>query len=272
MAISREWTGCPRLVSVELLNAILLDLKPQVDATKEPDCLLNVRVVFAINANVTQESVGGNGVPVPVVQHIELVEAGVHAACQVHVQLDHGLFRNDVPFANQAPIGRDRVRQSSNSAVPQGIVTVHWEQLCQVGCVELLVDGLQGVMRIRGWCKRGRQIVLQAQRAVVLLGWMLSESICAHLNVLSRTIRSQGYARGTTSSNEVGSATCAFVACLPQSGRGWTLIPVSRRATSATERKLWSTFFWKSVNEQIKIPPIPVGNGRPDQSGARAPR
>ena len=30
-------------------------------------------------------------------------------------------------------------------------------------------------------------------------------------------------------------------------------------ADSVTKWKLWSTFFWKSAKEQIKIPPIPVG-------------
>jgi hypothetical protein len=38
----RAWR--PRLVSVELLNALLLHLKTQVDATEELNCLLRARV------------------------------------------------------------------------------------------------------------------------------------------------------------------------------------------------------------------------------------
>src|SRR6266545_3034202 len=106
MAISREGARRPRLESVELLNAVFLNLKPQVDATKKLDRVLNVRVVFAINANVTQDRVAGSGVRAPVVQHIELVKTGVHTARQMHVQLDHVLFRHDVPFADYAPTGR----------------------------------------------------------------------------------------------------------------------------------------------------------------------
>ena len=100
MAVIGQRPRRPRLVSLEILNAVLLNLEAYVHTAEQADRLLDVDVVLGIDAYVRDHLIAGRGVRLrrgtgedivvaPVVQNGEHVQAGVRAARQLEVELDH---------------------------------------------------------------------------------------------------------------------------------------------------------------------------------------
>ena len=87
VSIIRQGTRRPRFVIVEILNAVLLDLETHIHAAEDLNGLLHVRVIFRIDLHIGEDLVGGDGVRSPVIQHVQLVQAGVRPARQVVIQL-----------------------------------------------------------------------------------------------------------------------------------------------------------------------------------------
>jgi hypothetical protein len=87
-------------VSLEIPNAVLLNLETYVHAAEQTDRLLDVDVVLGIDADVRDHLIAGRGVRLrrgtgedivvaPVVQNGEHIQAGVRAARQLGLELDH---------------------------------------------------------------------------------------------------------------------------------------------------------------------------------------
>ena len=66
VTLFRQSPGCPRLAGVEVVEAFLLHLEPQVDAPEDLDRLLDVRVVLHVDRRVREDLVVGGAVLAPV--------------------------------------------------------------------------------------------------------------------------------------------------------------------------------------------------------------
>ena len=62
MAFVGQLPGRPRLTGFEILQAVLLHLKPRIDTAKKPDRLLDVRMVPPIDLRIREDLVASNGV------------------------------------------------------------------------------------------------------------------------------------------------------------------------------------------------------------------
>ncbi|MGN8112668.1 hypothetical protein ACTJLB_32235 [Paraburkholderia sp. 22098] len=67
MAILRKWTRCPRLAIIEFLNAVLLNVKPDIEPPEKLDYLLDLSAILDVDAGIGQDFVAVDSLLAPVV-------------------------------------------------------------------------------------------------------------------------------------------------------------------------------------------------------------